>query len=369
MKNMNLLHGALMLFFLLGSLSQTAYAQPVRPLTLDCENSKIRNKTTEQVWTCAEFVLLADEERTYLAGHELRFEFVLVNTHSSASIPSDYRIDLSTNLDNPQWAYLDNRESDPEWEVWNTDAEHNLGTIRIELDGIVPQPVSEVTEPYFKGIEGLLGICKRDLFVRVDVRDKTRTIQELTNDIRPRGTNEDLENNVRIVKETLLTDATDKIRETFKNPDATIQALVDLKEDTVELAEQGHPGWAYVISQDLRQFDVSMGTLMFKEPDIDCNECADTCCSCPWILFIAVGIGLGVLVGIFLGKVMTGKKVALPGLEDQIEKIEGVRKRIQEIREDDSKRKIELIGPESELKDIARRMESINSDLHKLNSS
>jgi hypothetical protein len=73
-------------------------------------------------------------------------------------------------------------------------------------------------------------------------------------------------------------------------------------------------------------------------------------------------------MGVFIGKVMGKTQGPYINLDDQIKKIDTIRKRIQEIREDESKRKIELIGPETELRDLGRRLESINADLNQSKS-
>jgi len=350
---------------LLLALFHSAGAQQVRPLILIEEKTNIWNKTTQHTWTYAEFLSASSEERTFNTGNEFRFEFLLKNTNDSSSIPRNFRVDLATNLNNPTWTFLDTSKKDTTWTIWDKPSEHDMKELKIILEGYVPDPVSEVTEPYFQYVEELLGIQEREIFVTINVTDGTRVIQELTNDFQLNATNTDLTSYVQDTKEVTIDRSSALFNEHFENGEETCAALSDLRAKIIELAEQGHPGWAYDISKCLQSFDESTETLVPTVPPIDCERCEEECCApCPSILYIIIGLIVGVVPGIFVGKIMGKTHGPYINLDDQIKKINTIRKRIQEIREDESKRKIELIGPETELRDLGRRLESINSDLN-----
>jgi hypothetical protein len=340
------------LFF---SLFCTVQSQQVLPLEIDKNKSQVWNKTTGETWKYSEFIALSKEERTFPEGHKFHFEFVIKNSYDSSSIPPDYRIDLTTNLSDPTWTYLGDEIEDPKATIWDTTEEHNSTEFTIELDAKIPQPVSEVTEPHFEDIKKLQGLVRRELFIRIDVRDTDETIQELTNDMKLYSTRKDLEQYMEQVKKLTLVRTEKKFNEEFENSENTIKELSTLRETIVLLAEQGHPGWAYDLSQNLMSFDESMGHLKHESN------------GCPWLFLVIIGLMIGAVSGVFLGaKFMRSTQPSLPNLEEQIAKIESVRGRIQEIREKDDKRKIELIGPESELKDISRRMKTIQTEINNI---
>jgi hypothetical protein len=319
-----------------------------------------------QTWTYAEFTNLSEEQRIFNAGEDFTFDIVLINTLSASSIPPEYRINLFTSLDNPEWTYGDKPpEKDNAWIVWNTAAEHNIRQIRIKLEGKIPNPVWNVSEPHFEDTE-LLGIVQRELYIHINVTDGIQTIQELTRNLALYATNENLKSYVEETKNTGLNNTNTKLSEAFDSSSSAISALSDLRERIIDLAENGHPGWAYDLSRDLKSFDESMKELM-PRPTPTCPpgmRCQKPCPS-P-IIFVVIGLAVGIMSGIFVGKFVGGKKMIVPDLEDQIKKVENIRRRIQEIREDDTKRKIELLGPETELKEVGRRMETIDAELEKI---
>lgn len=338
-------------------------AQPVevRPLILDEQETKIWNMETMQSWTYAEFVSLSEEDRTFNAGEDFTFDIVLINTLGSSSIPPEYRINLYASLDNPVWTYRDTTKRDVGWIVWNTAVEHDIQKIEIKLNGEIPDPVWNVTEPHFEGME-LQGLVQRELYIQINVTDGTQTIQELTKHLKLLATNEDLKNYVEETKNTGITNTSAKLNEAFDGSSNALSALSNLRERIIDLAEEGHPGWAYDLSQDLKSFDESMGRITVKECPVTTVEVTKP----PSPFFIVIGLAIGIVGGVLAGRFTGGKKLGVPDLADQIKKVEDVRKRIQEIREDDTKRKIELIGPETELKEVSRRMESINSEFEKI---
>lgn len=352
------------------TLFQSVSAQPVRPLILEEKKSKIWNKTTQQNWIYLEFIQESRTERTFNAGDEIRFEFILRNTKDSNSIPRNYRIDLACNLQNPTWTFLDQQREDTIWSIWNIPSEHDMKEIKIALEGKIPEPVSEVKECHFDYVEELLGILEREIFVNINVTDGTQVIQELTKDLKLFATSEDLKKYIIETNQVTVNKSRAHFNKHFENGEVTCEALSDLREKIIALAEQGHPGWAYDISQSLKSFDESTETLVPTLPPIDCERCKEEgCCpSCPVILYIIIGLVIGAIIGVFIGKVMGKTQGPYINLDDQIKKIDTVRKRIQEIREDESKRKIELIGPETELRDLGRRLESINADLNQSKS-
>lgn len=340
----------MLIFFL--SFSYFVQCQQVLPLEIDKDKSQVWNKSTGKTWNYSEFIDLIREKRTFPEGDKFHFEFVIKNSHESSSIPPDYRIDLDTNLSDPTWTYLGNEIEDPKATIWDVAEEHNMREFIIELDAKIPQPVSEVTEPHFEDIKKLQGLVRRELFIRLDVRDTKGTIQELANDMKLYSTRNDLEQYMEQVKTVSLIRTEEKLKKEFENSDDTIQALSTLKGTIVLLAEQGHPGWAYDLSQNLMSLDASI------------EQLKHTGNGCPWLFLIVIGLMGGAACGAFVGgKFMGSSSPSLPDLEEQINKIESVRERIQKIRENDDKRKIELIGPESELKDISRRMKTVQNEI------
>lgn len=333
-------------------------APDVRPLTLDEEKTRIWNKETMQSWTYDKFVGLSKEERIFNAGEDFLFDFFLTNTLSSTSIPPEYRINLFTSLDNPVWTYRDTTKRDNAWIIWNTAGEHNIREIEIKLEGKIPDPVWNVTEPHFEDME-LLGIVQRELYIQINVTDGERTIQELTRDVTFYATDETLKQYVEETRNVGLSETNAKLSEALEGSSGAVSALSTLRERIIDLAEKGHPGWAYDLSQDLKSFDESIGdaepilkTVIVTKP--------------PSLVFIIIGLGIGAVTGVLVGRLIKGRKQVIPDLESQIKKVESIRQRIQDIREDESKRKIELIGPETELKELSRRMESIQSAFDKM---
>ncbi len=233
-------------------------------LRLDEDNSYILNLNAGMNKTYYAIFLNSDQYE----GDRLEFH-IYVNKIEKAPILDDYVFKLETNMENPEWKFGDDFRRSAEWIVWKGKEEHELPLPPIVLTGEVPKPIKKVKEPGFA--YDIDGIGKREVYVKLTVgtmKDEAtleRIIQKLEPSMMFFSTSKGIQDaNSEI--ETNLEEARGKIGET------------DLEDDILRLSEEGHPGWASLISEHYKALSVA------AEPP-------------PLTLYVLLSLLLGLIVG------------------------------------------------------------------------
>lgn len=231
-------------------------SQQVRPLSLDEDQSTITNATTGVSWSCREFLsLIQSEPVAFNAGNILRFEFVFKNVQPGASIPYNYRLHLLTDLSSPCWVYetpsLSTKHCDNTWDVWNKFDDHRLSSFKIILEGTVPPPLNEkIYEPGFGEEFELTGIARKSVQVAIFLFDGKESIQGFTEGLVFHSTTEALEDMTDEMEHYLQqSEEFDSILNSgFENSSISFEKL---REDIRKLSQDGRPGWANKLAEDL----------------------------------------------------------------------------------------------------------------------
>jgi hypothetical protein len=252
---------AILLVFLLFLLSGSAVAQDV--LTIDEEKSYVIDMYTGGKIPYAEFI--GSEQ---LEGHDLEFHIAIDKTEKPIS--DEYVLELRTNLKDPEWQYGDDVYTSATVITWEGEAEHALTPPMIILAGTVPQAVTQVRDPGFKFVD-LTGIGKEKVYVTLTIGTTAdgstlkRVVQKLVPSMEFYATSEALIN-AGVKLEANLESARETISEN------------QLEEDIRLLYEEGHPGWALVLSEDYK-------------------ELSEDIAPPPLLLYILLAIVLGTVIG------------------------------------------------------------------------
>jgi hypothetical protein len=215
--------------------SGIASAQDV--LRLDEEKSYVLNLETGSKTSYTTFL-----ESEQLEGNRLEFWIYVSRTENP--VLADYVLELRTDMDNPEWKFGDVFSHSANWIVWEEE-EHELPIPSpIILSADVPKPIRPVKEPGFESYD-LKGISKEVVEVRLTVgrmRDENITyIQELTPSMKFFSTSEEIQNAQREIEKNL------------EEARGMIGKETDLEKDIWKLYEEGHPGWASILSEHYKE--------------------------------------------------------------------------------------------------------------------
>ena len=211
-------------------------------LRLDEENSYVLNLETGSKLSYAE--LLRPENNKQFEGDRLEFNIYVSKTGNP--ILDDYVLELRTNMDNPEWKFGDNFSRSANWIVWKGKEEHERMVPKVVLSGDVPKPIRKVKEPGFESYD-IYGIGEGEVYVELTVgttRDgKTleRIIQKLEPSMEFLSTNEGIQ------------DAESMIKKNLEEARGMIGKETDLEKDIWKLYEEGHPGWASMLSEHYKE--------------------------------------------------------------------------------------------------------------------
>jgi hypothetical protein len=240
-------------------------AEVLDVLRLDEGTSYVLNLETGSKQTYAEFL----EDGKQFEGDRLEFNIYVSATGTPVS--EDYVLELRTNLDNPEWKFGDDIFHGASVLVWKGSEAHGQLIPKIILSGDVPKPIrTNIKEPRFEAYD-IWGIGEKAVYVELTVgttRDGT-TLETILQKLEPSmmffSTNEGIQTAKSTVDENLK-EARGKIGET------------DLEEDIRRLYEEGHPGWASLISEHYKELSVT------AEPP-------------PLTLYVLLSLLLGLIVG------------------------------------------------------------------------
>jgi len=211
-------------------------------LRLDEGNSYVLNLETGSKLSYAE--LLRPENNKQFEGDRLEFNIYVSKTGNP--ILDDYVLELRTNMDNPEWKFGDNFSRSANWIVWKGKEEHERMVPKVVLSGDVPKPIRKVKEPGFESYD-IYGIGEGEVYVELTVgttRDgKTleRIIQKLEPSMEFLSTNEGIQ------------DAESMIKKNLEEARGMIGKETDLEKDIWKLYEEGHPGWASMLSEHYKE--------------------------------------------------------------------------------------------------------------------
>ncbi len=199
-----------------------------------------------------------------------RLEFNIYVGKTGNPILDDYVLELRTNLDNPEWKFGDDIYHAANVLVWKGAEAHEALVPKIVLSGDVPKPLKKITEPGFERYD-IYGIGEGEVYVELTVGTTqdgstlSTIIQKLEPSMTFLSTTEDIQ------------DAQSEIEQNLEEARGKIGGT-DLEEDIRRLAEEGHPGWASVLSDHYNELSVQ------TEPP-------------PLTLYVILSILLGLIVG------------------------------------------------------------------------
>jgi hypothetical protein len=199
-----------------------------------------------------------------------RLEFNIRVSKTGNPILDTYILELRTNLDNPEWKFGDDIYHAANVLVWKGAEAHEALVPTIVLSGDVPKPIKKVTEPGFEAYD-IYGIGEGEVYVELTVgtTQDGATLETIIQKLEPSMTFFSTTENIQDAQSEIeqnLEEARGKIGET------------DLEEDIRRLAEEGHPGWATVLSEHYDELSVQ------AEPP-------------PLMLYVMLSILLGLVLG------------------------------------------------------------------------
>jgi hypothetical protein len=240
-------------------------AEVLDVLRLDEGTSYVLNLETGSKQTYAEFL-----NSKQIEGDRLEFNIYVSKTGNP--ILDDYVLELRTNLDNPEWKFGDDIFHGASVLVWKGKEAHDAALIpKIILSGDVPAPIQIIREPGFETYKEITGIGEKQVEVTlivgttIDGTILNTFIQTLEPSMTFFSTNEGIQDAKSTVAEN-LEEARGKIGET------------DLEDDIRRLSEEGHPGWASLLSEHYKEFSVAA-----EQP--------------PLTLYVILSVLLGLIVG------------------------------------------------------------------------
>jgi len=277
----------LIAFVLFYILSGSVAAQDI--LRIDEEKSYVIDMHTGGKIPYSEFI---DSEQ--LAGHDLEFHIVVEKTDDPIS--DEYVLELRTNLEDPEWQYGQAVYTSATAITWEGRAEHSLTPPTILLAGTVPKAVTQVRDPGFESVD-LTGIGKETVYVTLtigttaDSSTLKRVVQKLVPSMEFFATSEALLDAGEEM-EANLAGARERIGEN------------EVEEDIRELYEEGHPGWAVVLSEDYRTLSEDIAPP-------------------PVLLYVILAIILGIIIGGGFVYALKGKEggVDLPALSSELKDV------------------------------------------------
>jgi hypothetical protein len=311
-------------------------------LRLDEGTSYVLNLETGSKQTYAEFL-----DSKQFEGNRLEFDIYVSKTGNP--ILDDYALELRTNLDNPEWRVGDTIYHGASVLVWKGKDAHDALVPKIVLSGDVPKPIiTNIKEPGFEAYD-LWGIGEKDVYVELTVGTTTdgttldTIIQKLEPSMTFLSTNEGIQ------------DANSTIEKNLEEAQSKI-GRTNLEEDIRRLAEEGHPGWASLLSEHYKELSV-----IVEQP--------------PLTLYIILSVLLGVILGsvfvyvyvsrgagkgVDVGQISTELNDTSGRLEEKSSAINALSTRFAR-SEDDEKRSVarELIKIRASLNEISNEIRTI----------
>jgi hypothetical protein len=237
-------------------------------LRLDVDKSYIINLDTGGTKTYYKDFLNTEQ----LEGHTLEFH-IYVDKVEKAPILDEYVLKLETNLEGPpEWKFgVEPPHRSAEWIVWKGKEEHEPAMGQIILTGEVPNPIIPVEEPGFEAYKETKGIGKREVYVKLTVGTTKdgATLETIIQPLEPSmkfySTSKGIQDEKSEMEQN-LEEARGKIGET------------DLEGDIRRLSEEGHPGWASILSEHYNELSVAV------EPP-------------PLMLYVILSILVGLILG------------------------------------------------------------------------
>jgi hypothetical protein len=279
-----------------------------------------------------------------------RLEFNIYVSKTGNPILDDYVLELRTNLDNPEWRVGDDLYPlKASVLVWKGRGAHEALVPKIILSGDVPKPIrTNIKEPGFEAYD-LWGIGEKDVYVELTVGTTTdgTTLDTIIQKLEPSmtffATNEGIQD-AKSEIESNLEEAQDKIGGT------------NLEEDIQRLSEEGHPGWASLLSEHYKELSV-----MVEQPPLTLYVILSVLLGL--ILgaaFIYVYLSRGAGKGVDVGQISTELNDTSGRLEEKSSAINALSTRFAR-SEDDEKRSVarELIKIRASLTEISNEIRTI----------
>ncbi len=297
-------------------------------------------------------------------GKVFIFQIKLKKMSSSLNVPKEYILQIKNGLEDPVLYDEDYKEicNRPECNIWTTGEEHNLDSFTIEISGKIPRPIDKYKDnpEVISGkniVEGLgLGRKNKDLlvFMIYEADENLNPIKEIqeVDKLNVEVTNKILEDCFKEIEENCNLQELDG----NKNLNSRYSKLInDLKEqcnEIKELSENGRPGWAVMLSRNVKKIKQEVldaelpcpaGQTCHPPCPPSCPEgqfCQKECSKAPWIFAIILGV-----VGVVIGYLFAPKKD-----EDEENKL---KKKLKDVDDglNEKKKDIEKIANEIASKD------------------
>jgi len=310
-------------------------------LRLDEDKSYVLNLETGSKQTYVDFLDSKQFE-------DSRLEFHIYTRKTGNPILEDYVLELRTNMENPEWKVGDDIYHSANVIVWKGEEEHEQMVPKVILSGEVPEPILEVKEPEFESYV-IHGIGEGEVYIELTVGTTKdgATLESIIQKLEPSmeffSTNEGIQQAKREMDEN-LDEARGKIGGT------------DLEEDIKKLYDEGHPGWASVLSEHYKELSA------VAEPP-------------PLTLYVLLAVIVGLILGSALVYVYVsrggGKGVDVSQISEELNETSGrIEEKSSSINaistkfsrsEDDEKRSVarELIRIRASLNEISNEIRTI----------
>jgi len=175
-----------------------------------------------------------------------RLEFHIYVSKTGNPILDDYVLELRTNLENPVWKFGDDFSHSANWIVWKGKEEHERMVPKVILSGDVPKPIRKVKEPEFEAYD-IYGIGEGEVYVELTV-GTSKDGATLETIIQPLGPSMKF-----LSTSEGIQDAKSEIEKNLKEARGMIGKETDLEKDIWKLYEEGHPGWASMLSEHYKE--------------------------------------------------------------------------------------------------------------------
>ena len=251
--------------------------ESLKPLVLNeySQDSFLIDKETGQKWELKEF---KEKKPKLISGHKIEVSLYFERVKDASVIPSTYCLGITSNLISMSvnFADVEVKQGD-NVTIWDKEEYHRWEHFTITIEGYVPDPKVTLKgysgEPHFENIE-VEGIGNKEVYISIVVYkniEKTERDSEFDM-ITFYATNTTLENLKKDTEDNLvsISNNVNVLKSIFPYQNNVTIGIENkfqkVTQDIANLSSNGHPGWAFTISTDLKDATESLSGL--KKPEI-----------------------------------------------------------------------------------------------------